>query len=108
MRPRGGAELVRTLALAQHAKPTTAIARRTPTLLPLGSYTYLPSASSRRYYSRDPLQAEHEANTVRGNRSARLRSEEQSKQHGQGNTDGPNGDGSYKGKFSTCGCSFHD
>nr|CDI53175.1 related to PSD1-phosphatidylserine decarboxylase 1 [Melanopsichium pennsylvanicum 4] len=46
---------------------------------------------------RDPLQAEHEANTVRGNRAARIRAEEQSQQKSQSKQ---GQSGSYKQKLS--------
>ncbi|KAJ1023484.1 hypothetical protein NDA16_003101 [Ustilago loliicola] len=56
------------------------------------------SFSSKRYYSRDPLQAEHEANTVRGNRAARSRTEEQARQQQENKQNAE--DGSYKQKLS--------
>jgi phosphatidylserine decarboxylase len=57
-----------------------------------------PAILSRRFYSRDPLQAEHEANTVRGHRAARIKSEEQAKQQQGGKQDGHKD--SYQGEWS--------
>ncbi|SPO27127.1 related to PSD1 - phosphatidylserine decarboxylase 1 [Ustilago trichophora] len=103
MRPRGRADLLRTLALVDSLQPTRSVSRRVAAPLSIGSGSLLkgtrfPSISSRRYYSRDPLQAEHEANTVRGNRAARSRTEEQARQYQEGKQkeDG----GSYKQKLS--------
>lgn len=102
MRPRGRVDLLRTLALVNSLQPTRSVSRRVAAPLSIGSGSLLkdtrfPSISSRRYYSRDPLQAEHEANTVRGNRAARSRTEEQAQQYQEGkqNEEG----GSYKREF---------
>ena len=89
MRPRGRAGLVRALAMVENLPSAPIIAQRRMAPLSIGSgwllrESRLSSVSSRRYYSRDPLQAEHEANTVRGNRAARSRSEEQARQHQEG------------------------
>lgn len=102
LRPRGRSDLVRILALPDslHSVIPLISSRTISTASPSFRSTILlvrpPSISTRRYYSRDPLQAEHEANTVRGNRAARSRAEEQAREHQQEKQKG--NQGSYKQK----------
>lgn len=109
MRPSGRGQLLRSLALTDSLRTTPArLPKGSATPLLLVSHTHpsasshrnsLSSLSSKRYYSRDPLQAEHEANTVRGNRAARSRIEEQARQQQGNNQKGE--DQSYKRKYGS-------
>ncbi|SPC67458.1 related to PSD1 - phosphatidylserine decarboxylase 1 [Ustilago sp. UG-2017b] len=108
MRPRGRASLLyRPWAPAESLRATPALLRNTtaPVQLissiqlsnpshPINLYSY----SSKRHYSHDPLQAELEANTVRGNRVARSRIEEQARQQEESRQKAE--EGSYKQKLS--------
>lgn len=94
LRPPGRGLASRSVAVPDSFRLASALPRRTivpsyGTSQTQASSTlyriHLPSVSNRRYYSRDPLQAEHEANTVRGNRAARSRSEEHARQQHQQN-----------------------
>ncbi|KAF6767597.1 Phosphatidylserine decarboxylase-related [Kalmanozyma brasiliensis GHG001] len=107
LRPRGRGDLLRFVALTDSIQPSTPslLSRRVAIAQPLASSALVLARppphiciSSRRYYSRDPLQAEHEANTVRGNRAARSRIEEQARQDQQGK--GKENGGSYQQKLS--------
>lgn len=108
MRPRGRASLLyRPWAPAESLRATPALLRNTTAPVQLISSIQLSnpshrinlySYSSKRHYSRDPLQAELEANTVRGNRVARSRKEEQARQQEESRQKAE--EGSYKRKFS--------
>lgn len=103
VRPRGRAQLIRALAPIEFSQPSLSVSRRASAALPIGSRILLrecrlQTVSSKRYYSRDPLQAEHEANTVRGSRAARLQSEERARQERDGKHKEEGG--SYKRKYA--------
>ncbi|CDU26083.1 related to PSD1-phosphatidylserine decarboxylase 1 [Sporisorium scitamineum] len=106
LRPRGRGDLLRILALSENLQSTTHLSpsRRSAVPSPSTSASILlarpPSFSTKRCYSRDPLQAEHEANTVRGNRAARSRSEEQARQFHHSKQGGEEQRSSYKHKLS--------
>ncbi|KAJ9480201.1 Phosphatidylserine decarboxylase proenzyme 1, mitochondrial [Pseudozyma hubeiensis] len=104
LRLRAANDLVRILAstepmiLRSSLLSPRSIATATPCLRHPALKAVPQIVSSRRYYSRDPLQAEHEANTVRGNRAARSRLEQHSRQDEQGKQ--KEHQGSYKQKLS--------
>ncbi|PWY97487.1 phosphatidylserine decarboxylase [Testicularia cyperi] len=79
--------------ISQTSRPQIRIRDRKP--IPPLQLRLLPSP---RHYSRDPLQAEHEANTVRGHRSARLRSEKEARKSPEDQSD--SNDRSYREKLS--------
>lgn len=101
LRPQGRSDLLRIVALTDPIGTSALLSRRTAVARPLTGFLArsppTSSISSRRYYSRDPLQAEHEANTVRGNRAARSRIEEQARQHEEDKQK----EGSYKQRLSS-------
>ncbi|TKY86129.1 hypothetical protein EX895_004954 [Sporisorium graminicola] len=106
LRPRGRADLLRILAppdslcSARHFLPSRVSAIPTPSISTAILLARPLSSSAKRYYSRDPLQAEHEANTVRGNRVARGRTEEQARQFHQSQQGREEQKPSYKQKLS--------
>lgn len=105
LRPRARVDLLRTWALPQAVPSATHLLPRRSATTPLQSAhtSFLLirplSSSTRRFSGRDPLQAEHEANTVRGNRAARSRLEEQAREQRQGKQKEHQGS-SYKQKLS--------
>ncbi|KAN0063068.1 phosphatidylserine decarboxylase 1 [Thecaphora frezii] len=98
--------------LATPSSPSTyrCLTIRTGPALRLGAVATTPptARTQRRAYSRDPLQAEHEATTVRGNRAARERLEHESRlrfqeQRNSGRSGSGNGDGNEGGKRGSLG-----
>ncbi|SJX62471.1 related to PSD1-phosphatidylserine decarboxylase 1 [Sporisorium reilianum f. sp. reilianum] len=106
LRPRGRADLLRILAppeslhSATHLLPSRRPTVASPSIATAIRLARPLSFSSKRYYSRNPLQAEHEANTVRGHRAARSRSDEQARQFHQSKQAGQDQNPSYKQKLS--------